>query len=27
MPTVYFQNKTIQRGEIVIATPETPKDE
>jgi len=24
MPTVYFQNKTIQRGEIVIATPETP---
>jgi hypothetical protein len=27
MPTVYFQNKTIQRGEIVIATPETPKAE
>ena len=27
MPTIYFQNKTIQRGEIVIATPETPKAE
>jgi hypothetical protein len=25
MPTIYFQNKTIQRGEIVIATPESPK--
>lgn len=27
MPTIYFQNKTVQRGEIVIATPEVSKDE
>jgi hypothetical protein len=27
MPTIYFHNKTIQRGEIVIATPEASKAE